>query len=80
MSKDNQSYFRQRAAEHQAAALRASCPAAAQAHNELYLRYSLKLILPGSQHAPRDDETVALPRISSEQRTTARRNDRKAIR
>jgi hypothetical protein len=79
MSKDNQIYFRQRAAEHQAAAQRASCPAAARAHNELSLRYSLKLILPESQCAP-DDGTVALPRISLEQGTTAHRHDRKAIR
>jgi hypothetical protein len=80
MSKDNQSYFRQRAAEHQALAQRAGCPAAARAHNELFLRYSLKLTLPGAQHAPPDNGTVALPRISSEQRTAARSHDRKAIR
>jgi hypothetical protein len=80
MSKDDQSYFRQRAAEHQAAAQLASSPAAARAHNELFLRYSLKLILPDAQCVSQNDGTVALPRISSEERTATQWDDRKAIR
>ena len=62
MGKDNQSYFLQRAAEEQAAATRASCPAAAQAHRELAIRYSLKAIFPEPVTAA--DGVVGAPKLA----------------
>jgi hypothetical protein len=60
LGKDNQAYFLQRAAEEQAAAEGASCAAAADAHRELSLRYSLKLILP--ELAADDSRAIGMPR------------------
>lgn len=49
MGKDDHAYFVQRAAEELAAAELATDAAAASAHRELALRYSLRQILPERQ-------------------------------
>ena len=64
MGKDDQAYFVQRAAEEMAAAERASTPAAASAHRELSLRYSLKLILPDPAFADDDSRPIGLPKAA----------------
>jgi hypothetical protein len=62
MGKDDQAYFVQRAAEEMAAAERASNAAAASAHRELSLRYSLKLILPEPAGTDDDSRPIGLPK------------------
>ena len=64
LGKDDQAYFVQRAAEEMAAAERASTPAAASAHRELSLRYSLKLILPDPAFADDDSRPIGLPKAA----------------
>jgi small ligand-binding sensory domain FIST len=59
---DNQAYFLQRAAEETAAAERATSEAAAHAHRELSLRYSLKMILPERSEASEDARVIGLPK------------------
>ena len=74
MGKDNQSYFLQRAAEEQAAADCAMSPAAAKAHRELALRYSLRTILPDPE--TRADAIVGVSKPASDQ--SVRPNRRRA--
>jgi hypothetical protein len=62
VGKDNQSYFLQRAAEEQAAASRASCAAAAQAHREMAIRYSLKAMFPEPETC--GDAVLGAPRLA----------------
>ena len=62
MGKNDQAYFTERAAEEMAAAERATCTAAASAHRELSLRYSLKIILPDSEAARDDSRPIGQPR------------------
>ncbi len=81
MGKDDQDYFVQRATEEMAAAERASSAAAATAHRELSLRYSLKLILPERASVNDDSRTIGEPkpvrtRVAAEpaKRRTAKQN------
>ena len=69
MGKDSQAYFLQRAAEEMAAAERATNAAAASAHSELSLRYSLKLVLPEDTAANDDTRTIGRRRRVPERRT-----------
>ncbi len=62
MGKDSHAYLVQRAAEEMAAAERATCAAATDAHRELSLRYSLKLILPGQAVDSDDSRPIGLPK------------------
>jgi hypothetical protein len=62
VGKDNQAYFLQRAAEETAAAERATCTEAADAHRELSLRYSLKMILPEVSTDNDDSRPIGLPK------------------
>ncbi|MBA2466445.1 MAG: hypothetical protein H0V46_02420 [Sphingomonas sp.] len=62
MGKDFLSYYLQRAAEEMAAAEGASSAAAADAHRELSLRYSLKLILPECTNDNDDARPIGLPK------------------
>jgi hypothetical protein len=61
VSKDNQAYFLQRAAEETAAANDARSTAAAIVHRELALRYSLKLILPEPASMSDDERLIGQP-------------------
>ena len=65
MGKDNRAYFVERAAEEMAAAERAGSGAAASAHRELSLRYSLRLILPERPGAHDDGRPIGQPRRGS---------------
>jgi hypothetical protein len=58
VGKNDLAYFTERAAEETAAADRATCAAAASAHRELSLRYSLKMILPDNQSANDDSRQI----------------------
>lgn len=62
MGKDNRAYFVERAAEELAAAERAGSRAAASAHRELSLRYSLRLILPERAGGTDDGRPIGQPR------------------
>ena len=64
MGKDDQAYLVQRAAEEMAAAEHATSAAAARAHRELSLRYSLRLILPAPQ-AARDELAADAARLGA---------------
>jgi hypothetical protein len=65
MGKDDQAYFLHRAAEEMAAAERAVGAAAASAHRELSLRYSLRLILPGTIAANDETRSIGMRRPAS---------------
>ena len=74
MGKSDQAYFVQRAAEEMAAAERATNAAAASAHRELSLRYSLKIILPDAANANDDARPIGEPkRVPQNQPTQAPR-------
>ena len=72
MSKNDQSYFVQRAAEEMAAADDATCAAAASVHRELSLRYSLKVVQPGPDSTKEDDaRPIGMPKRAPEARCDA---------
>jgi hypothetical protein len=71
LGKNDQSYFTQRAAEELAAAERSTCAAAASAHRELSLRYSLKIILPDSEGANDDSRPIGQAKRQREHQPTA---------
>ena len=62
MGNIDQAYFVQRAAEEMAAADRATNAAAASAHRELSLRYSLKIILPDAANANDEARPIGEPK------------------
>jgi hypothetical protein len=63
--KEDRAYFVERAAEELAAAERAGSSAAASAHRELSLRYSLRLILPERAGESDDGRPIGQPRRGS---------------
>jgi hypothetical protein len=65
VGKDNRAYFLERAAEELAAAERSGSSAAASAHRELSLRYSLRLILPERAGERDDGRPIGQPRRGS---------------
>ena len=75
MNRDNHAYFSQRAAEEMAAAERATSAAAAVAHRELSLRYSLKLILPEPSGSNDEARVIGVPKRAAQRppRSPARR-------
>ena len=80
MGKDNQAYFLQRAAEEMTAAESATCGAAADAHRELSLRYSLKLILPEPGIAIDDSRPIGVPKAAPQRRAPVPARRRPATR
>jgi hypothetical protein len=80
VGKNNEAYFLQRAVEEMAAAERATSIAAAAAHRELSLRYSLKLILPEPTASIDEARVIGLPKPAVQRRApvhSRRRSERR---